>query len=233
MKGVLQGETASPTLFNLFIDGIVNVLEASNVAGIRLQTQIVHILLYADDMVIVAPSRETLQMKITLASNFLIRRGLKVNMNKTKVMIFRNKGRLSKQETFSWRGEKCEIVSNYCYLGVSFYSSGIFNLTAKDFADKGVSAQGAVLCAIKKNPIYNSQYTRKLFNSIVASTSLYGSGIWGLNQMNAIEKVQQKFFKRILNLPTSTPGYFIRLESGQHHTSLDILKNALIFLKEY
>ncbi len=60
MKGVLQGKSASLSIFNLFLEEAVHRIEKSNVGGIRLHLEIVHILLYADDMVIVSPSAETL-----------------------------------------------------------------------------------------------------------------------------------------------------------------------------
>jgi hypothetical protein len=53
-------------------------------------------------IVIVAPSAETLQMKLITAANFLKERGLLVNLGKTKFVIFRRKGLLKKNETFNW-----------------------------------------------------------------------------------------------------------------------------------
>jgi hypothetical protein len=43
-------------------------------------------------MVIVAPSAETLQMKLITTVKFIKERGLLVNLGKTKVVIFRKKG---------------------------------------------------------------------------------------------------------------------------------------------
>ena len=59
MKGVLQGESASPSIFNLFMEEITNTLDHRRIAGMRLQSIIVHIIMYADDMVTLAPSKET------------------------------------------------------------------------------------------------------------------------------------------------------------------------------
>jgi len=88
MKGVLQGESASPTLFNLFIEELVNKFLNSLYRGFKIGQRLVHLLLYADDLAIVAQSKELLQEKIKLAAKFLISRGLKVNLSKTKVVVF-------------------------------------------------------------------------------------------------------------------------------------------------
>jgi hypothetical protein len=231
MKGVLQGETASPTIFNLFLDGLAEKLEKSGIAGLRLLSHIVHILLYADDMVIVAPSAETLQMKLITAANFLKERGLLVNLGKTKVVIFRRKGRLKKNETFNWNRSPIEIVPSYTYLGVTFSSSGLFHVAAAEAVKKGLAAQGATIGTIKKAKTFSLATAPKLYDSIVLSTTLYAAGTWGLNVSESLERVQQQYFKRVLNMPTCTPKYFIRLETGQAHISQDTLKLALAMLR--
>jgi len=71
----------------------------------------------------------------------------------------------------------------------------------------------------------------KLFSSIVKSTALYGAGIWGLLHAEPIEHVQQQFFKRVMKLPICTPRYFVRLETGQPHVSLEISKLGLSMLE--
>jgi len=227
MKGVLQGESASPSIFNLFLEDVVNQLEAAKVSGIRLHLKVIHILLYADDMCIVSPSAETLQIKIQVVAKFLKSRGLNVNFGKTKVIVFRRAGPICKSDKFSWNGSTIDVVNSYTYLGVTFHYTGTFNLASTDFVRRGLAAQGAALSASKKLRQFNLEVPVKLFNSIVKSTTLYGAGIWGLLQGNPVERVQQQYFKRLLQLPTCTPGYFIRLETGQPHISLEIAKLAM------
>ncbi len=71
MKGVLQGESTSPTLFNMFIDGLADELYKDPLlSGIKLQTRIIHLLMYADDLVLMTESKESLQGKIDIARRF-------------------------------------------------------------------------------------------------------------------------------------------------------------------
>jgi hypothetical protein len=86
-NGVLQGESASPSLFNSFMEGLSRKFEKTHIAGIQLSSILVHHLLYADDLVILAPSAETLQQKITIASNFFHSRALEVNQKKPKSLF--------------------------------------------------------------------------------------------------------------------------------------------------
>ena len=43
----------------------------------------------------------------------------------------------------------------------------------------------------------------KLFRAVVASTLLYGAGTWGLNQREIVEKVQNRFYKSLLQSLTT------------------------------
>ena len=194
----------------------------------NINTSVVHILLYADDMVIVAATKETLQMKIDVAAQFLRQRGLSINISKSKVMVFKRSGRISKFDSFTWSGQKIEVVKSYTYLGVLFNSSGNFSQAGAEFIMKGKMAQGAIFSSLKRTKIFNLGTLSKLFDSIIKSTTLYAAGVWGFTQADQLERVQQLFFKRAMNLPLSTPGYFVRLETGQPHIALDVMKLSLL-----
>ena len=55
---------------------------------------------------------------------------LKVNTDKTKVMVFGN-GRLPQYLSFSYDNLNLEIVKNFNYLGIIFTRTGNFSLTKK------------------------------------------------------------------------------------------------------
>ena len=46
--------------------------------------------------------------------------GMEINLSKTKVIVFRNGGVMSKSEKFFYRGEKVKTVTYYRYLGLIF-----------------------------------------------------------------------------------------------------------------
>ena len=53
INGVRQGDTLSPTLFSLFVNELAKEIKSMNV-GIKIGDRLINILLYADDMVLVA-----------------------------------------------------------------------------------------------------------------------------------------------------------------------------------
>jgi hypothetical protein len=226
MKGVLQGESASPTLFNLFIEELVNKFLNSLYRGFKIGQRLVHLLLYADDLAIVAQSKELLQEKIKLAAKFLISRGLKVNLSKTKVVIFRRTGRIRKTDRFTWMDDPIDTVPSYTYLGVPFQSNGTFSHAAENAVAKGLTAQGAVLRILRNLARMDMIPIKTLLNAIIKSTTLYCAGIWGINHTEELEIVQQRFLKRVIHLPISTPKYFVRLETDVPALEYDVFKGA-------
>lgn len=106
----MQGCVASPLLFTLFISDIVNILKKSGLEGIAMNGLYeLHLLLFAVDMVLLASFPKSLQLKIYLLDCYFQNLGLKINIDKTKVVIFRSrksKGGEGHHPTFgsSWEG---------------------------------------------------------------------------------------------------------------------------------
>ena len=65
-----------------------------------------------------------------------------------------------------------------------------------------------------------------LFNKLIKPIPLYGCEIWGIGNIDIIERVQLKFLKMILNLNKSTPSYMVYGETGTFPLKL-ILKQEL------
>ena len=80
----------------------------------------VPMLLYADDLVFVGDHIGSVQKLLNTLSEFCDNWGLKVNMDKTKFMVFRNGGIIKRNEILYLNGVKLETVSYYKYLGLVF-----------------------------------------------------------------------------------------------------------------
>ena len=62
---------------------------------------------------------------------FLTSSSLKVNLSKTKIMIFDRNKRKSNQEAFYLDKDQIEITHEYKYIGIEFYSHGYFEPSSK------------------------------------------------------------------------------------------------------
>jgi len=228
--GVLQGETLSANLFTLYLDDVTSYIERNSLFGILVNSiRLVHMLLFADDIVLVSETMEGLQSKIDALSQYLEVNMLRVNLGKTKVIVFRKKGRLLKKDRFMWINESIEIVKEYTYLGVTFSSSGLFNIQAKRATSKSLSALNAVWEIFCKGRLKEQESRDCLYKSIVQSTLMYCSEVWGIGHDVELERVHQRYIKRLLRLPRNTPQYFARIETGNTHIKIEVIKRVFKF----
>ena len=91
-----QGCGASPLLFCLVINDLVNHLKNSFDKGIFIseETCDLYALMYADDISSTSNSSIQLQRQINCIADFCDKVKLKVNIDKTKIVLFRNGGPL-------------------------------------------------------------------------------------------------------------------------------------------
>lgn len=104
--GVKQGCILSPTLFSMFISELDKALNVPELCDIELCTNDAtrtSLLMYADDLCIFSDSVIGLQRKLNILSQFCSTWGLKVNLQKTNVIVFRNGGYLRNSEKWFYK----------------------------------------------------------------------------------------------------------------------------------
>jgi hypothetical protein len=117
--GVKQGCPLSPTLFGIYIDKLEEWLNSQGGDGIHLGKFVIRLLLYADDLILIAKSTLGLQEHLCSLEHFCRRVGMQVNISKTKVVVFSNK-RKHNQHKFYFEGNILEEFADYKYLGIDF-----------------------------------------------------------------------------------------------------------------
>jgi hypothetical protein len=120
--GVKQGCPLSPTLFGIYIDELESFLHEhiQEGDGCLLHQVLISLLLFVDDLVLLASTPEGLQRQIDALANFCDLRQLTVNLGKTKVLIFNASKSSLTDLHFYYRGAEIEITTTYTYLGVQF-----------------------------------------------------------------------------------------------------------------
>ena len=240
--GLKQGCNLSPMLFNIFINNIVNIMNANNDHAPFLGPQQVSCLLYADDLILVSETKEGLQESIDKLSQFTDKWFLEANAKKTKCLIF-SKGRPSKTP-YEWtlKGEGMEVCGSYCYLGVTFTSSGSMKTAAQVLNEKAVNAMFSLIRNTNKHGACSIEIMLGLFDKMIAPIGLYNSEVWGINMLpqdpnkvfcllsaknlseNPTERIQFKFLKSILRLPARTSNWAAMSEVGKYPLTLRIIK---------
>jgi hypothetical protein len=147
-------------------------------------------LLFADDMVLLASTPRALQLKINVILKYFEDLGLRINIAKTKVIIFQRGGQRRIPQEFKYGEENIEIVKEYQYLGVIFSNSCLFRKAAEHAKRKGLQAVGSMWKLICQEKVNSWEIQKRLFNSLVSSTLLYSGHVWAWQYSDILEKVQ-------------------------------------------
>ena len=140
--GVRQGCVLSPTLFSMFINILAKQVTADGVHGVQLLPTMLElfILLFADDVALIAETPGGLQVQLDILKRCCDELNLTVNRSKTKIMVFRKGGFLSKRERWLYEGEVIEVVNRYCYLGYTFSTMLSPTIGASHLVSRGKKA---------------------------------------------------------------------------------------------
>ena len=224
--GVRQGENLSPILFSIYLNDLVshmsqycNGLETlSQTFKMHLSDDTVEVflklflLLYADDTVIFAETKQELQTALDAMKTYCDMWKLQVNSAKTKVIIFsRSKNR--NNEDFYYDNSKLENMEDFSYLGIKFSCKGKFDKAKKHLCDQARKAMFSVLKKARSLCL-DIDLQLHLFDTMVVPILLYGSEVWGIENNLIINRFQLDFYKRILSVKKCTTTVMIHGELG-------------------
>ena len=140
---------------------------------------------------------------------------LKVNVDKTKVMIFRQGGTLPRNLKFYYNEREIDIVSSFSYLGIVFTTGGAFSQAQETLAGQAQKAIFKLKSYLHKLAQLTPKHTLELFDKLVSPILNYSSEVWGFCQANQIERVHLQFCKNLLGVKQSTQNSFIYGELGR------------------
>ena len=242
--GVKQGCVFSPILFNLFIDKINNVFDAS-CAPVKLGDRDLSCLLWADDLVIFSRTAEGLQSAINKTQLFYESLGLRINIKKTKVLIFNKRGvTLNSQFNFCLGDKKLEITDQYQYLGLKLRPSGSMTFAVQELNTKASRAWFSVSKVLFKHKRMEVGKALQIFDSLVTPVSTYGCEFWLPHLMPAKsfktcesllsswetfipEKLNQQCCRMLLSVHRKTSRLAVLGELGRYPLFLKSLSHCL------
>jgi hypothetical protein len=114
--GVKQGCLA---LFDIYIDKLEDCLEKAGCVNPTLSGIVINLLLYADDIVLMAMIPHDLENQLRILKDFFSNMGIIVNTDKTKVMII--KSNKITYDTFVYDNKNLEEVTLYNYIGIDIH----------------------------------------------------------------------------------------------------------------
>ena len=210
-EGVRQGCILSPTLFSIYINGVVReILEKGK--GIDVGGEKLAILLYADDIVIIANSAEELQRNMEIMTEWGRKWKCTFNKKKSQVVVFGSR----KKKEMKWflGGGEIKQVNKYKYLGIDMKGNLKWGDYKKRQLEKAEGRLNFVGAMGINSGMLSVKAADKVWKALVRPIVEYGAEIWGGGDWEDGEKLQRSMGKRILGLKESTTNEVVRGEMG-------------------
>ena len=200
LRGVRQGCTLSPVIFNLYSEFIFREALQDVEAGILLNGEHLNNIRYADDTVIFADSLASLQLLMDRVTACSRKYGLEINTSKTKFMIIRRKQ--GTRGILLVDGTPLEKVNKYTYLGTNIDDEWNHSLEIRTRIEK---ARAAFTKMKKVFTSHDLQLTTKirLLRCYVFSILFYGVESWTLTEASTkkLEAFEMWLYRRVLRIP--------------------------------
>ncbi|KAH0816691.1 hypothetical protein GEV33_006099 [Tenebrio molitor] len=228
-KGVRQGCPLSPSLFAAFIGDIEEMFRKGQAGGVVVGKEKVWSLAYADDLVVLAREEKGMKEMLGNMEKYMRRKKLTVNVEKSKMMVFRKGGGRRKINEWRWEKDKIEEVKEFKYLGYVMNERNTAAAHVRELVKKANKIIGAVWGIGERKFGHDFRRRIMMFDSLVKSVMMYGAEIWGWREQEGLEGVQGKYLKWVLGVDRETPGYIVMEETKRDGIRIEAGKRAIRF----
>ena len=186
-------------------------LETNGAGSISVSNSRVSLLMFADDVVLLADTQEGLQTSLHLLNQCCLTSALSVNTEKTKVVIF-NKRRGCSPE-FCINMKEIQVLSKHKYLGIVLSDNCSFKPAVLTLATQANKALFTLKKALQNLP--SPAISCLLFDALVCPNLEYGCEVWIARAGECLEMVHKTFCKYALGLPISATNVACYGELGR------------------
>jgi hypothetical protein len=229
-NGVRQGAVLSPFLFNIYVDELIHNLSEDG-AGCWIGNAYYGVLVYADDILLLAPSLTSLQCMIKTCEHFGSTVGLNFNSKKTVCINFHRNGHCP-AHNFSpevyLNGKALKWCNEVKHLG------HILTCCMSSNADIIAKKSSFISCVnnIQAEFAFAHPSTKmKLLN--IYGTSFYGSNLWNLydSSSDRLFKTWNIALRKLFDLPYNTHTRFLDEICRARHISITLKLRFLSFIQ--
>ena len=223
--GLRQGCLLSPILFDLFINDLSKVINALE-KGVKCGNRDVSNLFFADDIAVIADSKEDLEVILQTIYDFSLKWRFKFNIDKCSVVVFDNK----RHDSLSVGDCKSECKCNhhfrfgpfliqevlmYKYLGVELDNRLTYSFFKNRMLQKARMNVGRVWHMGIRNNLVSVKGGMNMYEALVSSILEFSCIIWAKGDWRDAETLQRNMFKKILKCSVMTTGETVLGDLGR------------------
>ena len=189
-----------------------------------------NILLYADDIVLLAKNEPDLQFLLFLVETWCKNWRLEVNLAKTNILHVRKIRKSKPQFMFIFDRRPVPYCDSYKYLGCSIHENLNFDFTASCLADSAGRALGSIITKMIKNGGFPFKVFCTLYDSCVCSILEYGGEIFGYKSYDSALQIYIRAARSFLGVPKNASTHGIISEMNQ---LLPQYRNHIKMIRQY
>ena len=227
-ESVKQGTVLATSLAALHTDNINTYFKGTGL-GIYYGNINIQNLLFQDDIVRLENNATNLNKANKINEVYQNIKRMEFHQDKTVCMTLKGKDQIK------LNNREIKNVKTYKYLGDIVTSDGKYDEMIKQRGNVITGATIEIINIIKSIENINIHKIIIYYNAIILSRLTYNSEAWGeltKSNIEALEKIQNKALKRLLNLPQSTPSKGLLHELGIPSIYHIIAKKKIIFMKK-
>ena len=203
-NGVRQGDSISPTLFSIYINDLVAEMKLLN-CGVDIGTYILYLLLYADDLVLIAPNEQSLQKMIDCLHTWSVKWRVSINFNKSNIIHFRKIRKCETEVQFVMGEQEINKTPNYKYLGIILDEHLKFTKATDTIAASAQRALGSIVSKYKSYRDMGYKTYSTLFSAGVLPILNYCCPAWYFCDNPKLEQVQTRAMRVCLGVHRFAP----------------------------
>lgn len=213
MLQVCDCDPLSPLLFGLFIDRLEQWLTTRlGDVGVDLGGELLRLLLYADDLTLLASSAADLQRLLQCLQEFCDTYQMRVNVAKCAVVVFGKRRAVPGQHFpvggWVYDGQPVPVVPQFRYLGIEFHETKGVSASVDALRSAGLRAMWGMLGRCSDMEVASIEVQVQLFDALVAPVLGFCAEVWAPTLLrgsrdpsacmdNALHRVQTLFMRRL------------------------------------